>query len=402
MFPFVFGIKRRTAFPPGYYVDSVSGDDSNDGTAPNRAWATLAKVAATTFSSGDAIYLVAGSTWNETLTLTAARHNGIRLLVYGTGNATIHGQDTRLYCIDASLCDGLTIGATDTTEPTGKLVLQDPTSAGLYFAGGTHTVNWVTADGSGDQNFQNIHDTIATYNYCTVTGAADDGFSAHNTANVTINSCTITGNNQGINTTVSACVVTVNNCIFANTTNDILPHTTTTCVVNRSIITAGSAGGAKSLQGPLTLNYCIIDFRNSAQTNTQIASPGAVTLNNCTVYGWSGSNTRGGVAVDPSTTITARNCIFDRAWRVAYVFSGGAFNATNCNFNGLTIKNVTSNTAEVVGNPLLTDPANDDFSLSAGSPAIGAGTTYAGQLATDYAGNAVASPPSIGALEYVS
>ncbi|MBN2447904.1 MAG: right-handed parallel beta-helix repeat-containing protein, partial [Phycisphaerae bacterium] len=51
--------------------------------------------------------------------------------------------------------------------------------------------------------------------------------------------------------------------------------------------------------------------------------------------------------------------------------------------------------------PLLADPAADDYHLQTGSPAIGQGATTAG-VTEDYDGVAYASPPSIGAFEFVT
>jgi hypothetical protein len=48
-----------------FYVDSVNGSDSNDGTTSSRAWKTLDKVNSTTFNPGDTIYLAAGSKSNS-------------------------------------------------------------------------------------------------------------------------------------------------------------------------------------------------------------------------------------------------------------------------------------------------------------------------------------------------
>ena len=47
-----------------YYVDAASGDDSNSGTAPDKAWKSLEKVTATTFLPGDQILLKSGCVWN--------------------------------------------------------------------------------------------------------------------------------------------------------------------------------------------------------------------------------------------------------------------------------------------------------------------------------------------------
>lgn len=46
-----------------YYVDSVSGDDSNNGTSISTPWKTIDKVNDTTFSAGDQIFFKRGSTF---------------------------------------------------------------------------------------------------------------------------------------------------------------------------------------------------------------------------------------------------------------------------------------------------------------------------------------------------
>jgi len=62
--PFVF------ASPPqgtAYYVDSLSGSDSNDGASKEQPWQSLAKVNDTTFQPGDQILLKAGGEWDGSL-----------------------------------------------------------------------------------------------------------------------------------------------------------------------------------------------------------------------------------------------------------------------------------------------------------------------------------------------
>jgi len=57
-------------FSPGnttYYLDSVDGDDANDGLAPESAWRTLDKVNNVVFAPGDRIVLKAGCVWNGQL-----------------------------------------------------------------------------------------------------------------------------------------------------------------------------------------------------------------------------------------------------------------------------------------------------------------------------------------------
>jgi len=58
---------RPAASASGYYVDSVHGLDSQDGTSPNKAWKTLAKLNAVVLKAGDVVRLARGSLWNEVL-----------------------------------------------------------------------------------------------------------------------------------------------------------------------------------------------------------------------------------------------------------------------------------------------------------------------------------------------
>src|SRR5579859_7166560 len=73
-----------------YYV-SPTGLDSNSGTSPATAWATLAHVNAHTFSPGDAIYLQRGGTWSEPLIppSSGTSANPILFDAYGTGAAPV-------------------------------------------------------------------------------------------------------------------------------------------------------------------------------------------------------------------------------------------------------------------------------------------------------------------------
>lgn len=389
-------------FVPTYYV-GAGGNDSNDGLSWVNRWLTLAKVAAFTFLPGNRVLL--DGTFNETLTLVAARHNGITLGIVGAG-ATIHGQDTRANCVDATACNNLTVN---------DITLQDPTQTGFLLTSGTHTFNRVISDGSGDQAFQcggGLVPSVVTLNNCTLSGAGDDGVSFHPgngiSATLIVNGGTISGNVEGFQDAGAfAGTVVFNGVTFNNNTKSITSSAFVTITCNRSLFKGMAGASTKALQGIIDLHYCIINTKDSVQSNTQIASPGAgaakLRLFNSTLYGWSGSNTRGGVTATGGTSeIEFFDCIADRLWRLGYIEAGCAIDADHSNFNGITTKNLTTNVSEVAGNPLLVDPANDDFRLQAGSPARNAGTTYAGQLTTDYAGNAVASPPSLGALEYVA
>jgi hypothetical protein len=50
-----------------YYLDAISGNDTNSGSAPEHAWKTLAKINDTTFHPGDRILLKSGAVWTGQL-----------------------------------------------------------------------------------------------------------------------------------------------------------------------------------------------------------------------------------------------------------------------------------------------------------------------------------------------
>lgn len=84
-----------------YIIDSVNGDDANDGiTAP---WKTLAKHNASTFSAGDVIELVGNFT--EILDVPSSGASGNPIIYRtksGEAPAVIDGEATRTQCIDTN------------------------------------------------------------------------------------------------------------------------------------------------------------------------------------------------------------------------------------------------------------------------------------------------------------
>lgn len=74
-----------------FYVDSVSGSNSNDGTSPETAWQTLAKVNATTFTAGQVLAFKGGQSFSGEFDPLGSGASGSPITVtsYGTGKATI-------------------------------------------------------------------------------------------------------------------------------------------------------------------------------------------------------------------------------------------------------------------------------------------------------------------------
>ena len=71
-----------------FYVDSVGGNDYNNGTSTATAWRTLTKVNSTTFTAGDTILFKRGCSWSGRLYPLGSGSSGspITIDAYGTGN----------------------------------------------------------------------------------------------------------------------------------------------------------------------------------------------------------------------------------------------------------------------------------------------------------------------------
>ncbi len=99
-----------TATPSGvtgtnYYVDSVSGSDSNSGTSTSSPWRSLTPVQNRTFQPGEAVNFKRGSFWSGGLTINNSGVQGqpITFRDYGSGTAPIfenpgqYNQAIRVY-----------------------------------------------------------------------------------------------------------------------------------------------------------------------------------------------------------------------------------------------------------------------------------------------------------------
>lgn len=91
MFFFMAAMQQNKAVE--YYVNSVSGSDSNSGTSTNEAWQTLAPVQAKAFQPGDVVNFARGSVWTKAayefifiIDDNGTAENPITFKAYGTGN----------------------------------------------------------------------------------------------------------------------------------------------------------------------------------------------------------------------------------------------------------------------------------------------------------------------------
>ncbi len=74
-----------------YYVDSIAGNDANNGTSTSTPWQTLTKVNSVTFQPGDQILFKSGSLWTGTLAPKGSGSAAASIVInsYGTGNRPV-------------------------------------------------------------------------------------------------------------------------------------------------------------------------------------------------------------------------------------------------------------------------------------------------------------------------
>jgi len=118
----------ETARATVYYLDSASGDDSKTGTAPEKAWKSLAKASGTTFHPGDEILLKRGARWQGTLHPlgSGTLDKPIRIGAYGGGPRPFidggKGPAVLIYNQDAWIVEGLEVtNAKDSGEDALKV-----------------------------------------------------------------------------------------------------------------------------------------------------------------------------------------------------------------------------------------------------------------------------------------
>lgn len=202
-----------------WYVDSVSGSDSNDGTDISRPFASLAKLS-TAWQPGDTAGLAKGSEWRETLSVPA----GASLFSYGAGNRPIvNGADVQANA-GFSKTGGLTfvyqIGVTTEGSTTDQYInaLED----NVMLARASNTANCDATAGS--------YYVSAEFGAITLYVHATDDSDI--TANGKIYECTVrnlviggttftmngvhTKNNKGGSGSVVGTLVSVNDCKIAN------------------------------------------------------------------------------------------------------------------------------------------------------------------------------------------
>lgn len=305
-----------------WYVNGVSGSDTNTCLSPPAACKTIAQAISLT-SSGDSI-MVASATYKENLTV------GISLRIIGaSANTTI---------ID---------GGGSNTVVTVSSSAAGVTLANLTVQNGAHP------DGGG------IHNNGAlTINHSVVRGntSKGEGGGIYNNGTLTVNVSTVSGNK-----------VSASSCGFCGSSgggienNGTLTINNSTVSGNTAAITCGrtcaaSGGGISNTNsGKLTINWSTISGNtatataqlSTAHTDTEgagIHSLGAMTITNSTIAnntakGGNSYNRGGGMESDGPTSISSSTITGNSAG----TFGGGIFGSVTAMQNSIVADNVGEN-----------------------------------------------------------
>jgi len=132
-----------------YYVDAISGNNSNNGTSTSTAWKTLSKLSSSTFSPGSIIKFKAGQTFTGTLVITSSGTpaNPILYEMYGTGALPILdglGSHYTVYSINKEYLEFKNIQFTN--HRSGTIMSTDRFNALLFKSDDFGTVNHLHFD----------------------------------------------------------------------------------------------------------------------------------------------------------------------------------------------------------------------------------------------------------------
>ena len=131
-----------------YYVDSQSGNDSNQGTL-NKPFKTIEKVNSLPFHADNSVFFAGGQTFNVALQfngLTGTKEQPITISSYGKGRAIVNGGNGN--AIYADRCSWLQI---KNLVVTGIGRLQGSTGSGIEFRNSQNcsSIVWNPVDSYG-------------------------------------------------------------------------------------------------------------------------------------------------------------------------------------------------------------------------------------------------------------
>jgi hypothetical protein len=189
-----------------YYLDSIEGNDSNDGSSPGKAWQTLEKAGQGIYLPGDHILLRGGQTFNGSLILECVSGSeGLPVVIssFGTGRATISSGDSaavsvsrssftdvkNLICRGSGRLDGNRASGVDMTH-NSNLNIDNIDVAGYLHSG-------ITVRGGSDIRITNVYAHENGFCGIHVTGIRGDGEQQENRVRNVYVGYSVAENNPG-------------------------------------------------------------------------------------------------------------------------------------------------------------------------------------------------------------
>jgi hypothetical protein len=375
-----------------WYVNGVSGSDSNNCTSPTTACRTIGHTISLA-SSGDSI-MVAAATYGENLTISKSLNiigsNASTTIINGVSInntvVTISNSAARVNLSQLTIRNGHAQNGGGIYN-SGTLTISHCVVSGNF---ASTSVRYESAAGGGIYNSGTltINNCVVSDNFASasVMFASAAGGGIYGAGNLTINNSTISGNvasefffNPGGGGIVVGGLTTINHStISGNAGSPGGIDSSRTLTIYNTTISGNSGSGIRS-SGTLTINNTTISG-NSGGIGGGISAGGPTTINNSTISGNSGHDThglpRGGGIYNFRSTVTLQNSI------VANNIVGGnclgtmtshGYNLSSdgtCNFSNSGDRNNTNPMLGTLGNyggPTQTIP------LLTGSPAIDAG-----------------------------
>lgn len=105
------GVCNSPAYAASYFLDSVTGNDSNPGTSEAQAWKTLSKINSTALAPGDTVRFKRGSSWTGTFNPSGSgtTANPIVVDAYGSGSLPIINGNGAIRIIDLKNRNNITL-----------------------------------------------------------------------------------------------------------------------------------------------------------------------------------------------------------------------------------------------------------------------------------------------------
>lgn len=420
-----------------YYVDIVSGSDSNNGTSTSTPWRTVAKINSSTFGSGDQILFKRGGTWSGTTLIPPSSGTAAAPIVfsaYGNGpDPILDGQNTLFSLIQPNNMTGLVFDHLQIRNATSHLVYSTSCSQctfqnltmynspghALYFTGTTGANPGLTV----------LNSTYSTAAGLTTAGMAVVYATSCDGANISGNGFTLYGDVKSYGVTLIDCsgaaiaYNTISNGDQEISINAAHENVTGVSIHDNQLLNTSTIGGgdgeALELTGCSTTsspgcpspdsanthpvsanvygNYCATSVndcfglfvtQNAALYNNLIVSPGTYGI-----HATSGVNgdlfynndiyapTNSGITIDDTgstVTVALRNNIVSNAPGHCLWLGNGSLGTEDYNicYNSGANAGFTAGAHDKTNNPLWvngTPGSPNDFKLQSGSPAIDSG-----------------------------